>query len=129
LHADRRFGRVKVYTNGGGVVTLYGTVFDDKIRRAALGAARDVDGVSDVIDSLQTDTASWARQENAISAQLQSAGLSQVTVKVIGRDAYLDGQVSTELEKEHAVTIAEGAAPVRVRTNLIRVVPKGIFGF
>ncbi len=129
LHADRRFGRVKAYTNGGGVVTLYGKVFDDKAKRAALAAAREVDGVSDVIDSLQTDTANWARQESAISAQLQSAGLNQVTVTVIGKSAYLDGQVSTELEKEHAVTIAEGAAPVRVRTNLIRVVPKGVFGF
>jgi osmotically-inducible protein OsmY len=48
---------------------------------------------------------------------------------VIGHDAYLDGQVSTEAEKEHAVTVAEGAAPVRVRTNLIRVVPKGVFSF
>ncbi len=111
------------------MVTLYGKVFDDKAKRAALAAAREVDGVSDVIDSLQTDTASWARQESAISAQLQSAGLNQVTVTVIGKSAYLDGQVSTELEKEHAVTIAEGAAPVRVRTNLIRVVPKGVFGF
>jgi hypothetical protein len=129
LRADRRFGRVKAYTNGGGVVTLYGRVFDGKAKRAALAAARSVDGVSDVIDSLQTDTASWARQESAISAQLQGAGLSQVTVRVIGKDAYLDGQVSTEAEKEHAVTIAEGAAPVRVRTNLIRVVPKGLFSF
>jgi len=128
LHSDRRFGRVKAYTNGG-VVTLYGKVFDTKSRRAALAAIRGVDGVTDVIDSMQTDTAVWAQQEAAISAQLQGAGLSQVTVKVIGKDAYLDGQVSTEAQKEHAVTIAEGAAAVRVRTNLIRVVPKGIFGF
>ena len=129
LHSDRRFGRVKAYTNGGGVVTLYGKVFDAKIRRSALAAIRGVDGVTDVIDSMQTDTAAWAQQEAAISAQLQGAGLSQVTVKVIGKDAYLDGQVSTEAQKEHAVTIAEGAAPVRVRTNLIRVVPKGVFSF
>lgn len=129
LRLDRRFGRVKAYTNGGGVVTLYGTVFNEKARRAAMAAIRSVDGVTDVIDSMQTDTAAWARQEAAISAQLQGAGLSQVTVKVIGKDAYLDGQVSTEAQKERAVTIAEGAAPVRVRTNLIRVVPKGVFSF
>jgi hypothetical protein len=129
LHADRRLGRVKAYTNGGGVVTLYGKVFDDRVRHLAIATARSVDGVSDVIDSLQTDTAGWAQQQSAIAAQLQGAGLSQVTVKVIGHDAYLSGQVSTEAQKEHAVTVAEGAAPVRVRTNLIRVVPRGMFGF
>ncbi len=127
LRSDRRLGRVKAYTNGGGVVTLYGKVFDDKDRRLAVATAKSVDGVTDVIDTLQTDTASWARQEAAIAAQLQSAGLNQVKVKVIGHDAYLSGQVSTEAQKEHAVTVAEGAAPVRVRTNLIRVVPAGVF--
>jgi hypothetical protein len=128
LRTDRRLGRVKAYTNGG-VVTLYGKVFDDKTRRLAVSTVRNIAGVTDVIDSLQTDTAQWARQEAAIAAQLQSAGLSQVSVKVIGHDAYLSGQVSTEAEKEHAVTVAEGAAPVRVRTNLIRVVPRSVFGF
>jgi hypothetical protein len=129
LRADRRLGRVKAYTNGGGVVTLYGKVFDDRFRRLAISTVKSVDGVTDVIDSLQTDTAAWAQQEAAVAAQLQGAGLSQVTVKVIGHDAYLSGQVSTEAQKEHAVTVAEGAAPVRVRTNLIRVVPRGVFGF
>lgn len=128
LHMDRRLGRVKAYT-AGGVVTLYGKVFDDKSRRLAVATARSVDGVTDVIDNLQTDTATWAQNQSQISAQLQAAGLSQVTVKVIGHDAYLDGQVSTQAEKEHAVTVAEAAAPVRVRTNLIRVVPKGVFSF
>lgn len=129
LRNDRRLGRVKAYTNGGGVVTLYGKVFDDRFRHLAVSTVRSVDGVTDVIDSLQTDTAGWAQQESAIAAQLQGAGLSQVSVKVIGHDAYLSGEVSTEVQKEHAVTIAEGAAPVRVRTNLIRVVPRGVFSF
>jgi hypothetical protein len=129
LRNDRRLGRVKAYTNGGGVVTLYGKVFDKKTERLAVATARSVDGVTDVIDTLQTDTSSWAQKQSQIAAQLQGAGLSQVTVKVIGHDAYLDGQVSTEAEKEHAVTIAESAAPVRVRTNLIRVVPRGVFSF
>jgi len=129
LRTDRRFGRVGVYTNGGGVVTLYGTVFDDKTKRLALKTARGVDGVSDVIDNLHTDTAQWAAQQGLIMQKLQGAGLSKVTVQVIGHDAYLDGEVSTNLERERAVTIAESAAPVRVRTNLIRVVPKNIFGF
>jgi BON domain len=128
MRIDRRFNRVKAYT-AGSVVTLYGKVFDDKEKRLAVAAARKVDGVTDVIDNLQTDTAMWAQQQALVNQQLQAAGLSKVTAKVIGHDAYLDGQVSTEAEKEHAVTVAESAAPVRVRTNLIRVVPKGVFGF
>jgi predicted nucleic acid-binding Zn ribbon protein len=127
LRSDRRLGRVRAYTNGGGVVVIYGKVFENKDRRLAVSTVRSVDGVTDVIDNLQTDTDTWRQQQAAIAAQLQGAGLNQVTVKVIGHDAYLDGQVSTELEKERAVTIAESAAPVRVRTNLIRVVPKGVF--
>src|SRR5215469_16082273 len=42
LRADRRLGRVKAYTNGGGVVTLYGKVFDDKARHLALATAKSV---------------------------------------------------------------------------------------
>ncbi|HLH75985.1 MAG TPA: BON domain-containing protein [Candidatus Binataceae bacterium] len=129
LRADRRFGRVGVYTNGGGVVTLYGKVFDDKAKRLAVKAARGVDGVSDVIDNLHTDTAEWAAEQSLVLQKLQGAGLTKVTVQIIGHDAYLDGEVSSNLERERAVTIAESAAPVTVRTNLIRVVPKGIFGF
>jgi hypothetical protein len=37
--------------------------------------------------------------------------------------------VKTELEKQRAATIAQGAAPVVVRENLIRVVPGNMFGF
>ena len=47
---------------------------------------------------------------------------------MIGHDAFLDGEVKTELEKSRAVTVAEGAAPVTVRENLIRVVPGNMFG-
>ena len=47
---------------------------------------------------------------------------------MIGHDAFLDGEVKTDLEKSRAVTVAEGAAPVTVRENLIRVVPGNMFG-
>ena len=68
-------------------------------------------------------------RQNQINRELRNVGLSKVTIKVIGKDAYLDGEVSSNAQRDQAVTIAESAAPVRVRTNLIRVVPKGLLGF
>jgi hypothetical protein len=128
LRTERRFNRVRAYT-AEGTVTLYGKVFDDRDKAAAVRIVRNLEGVSGVVDTLKTDTAEWAEMQSRIQSQLQSAGLEKVTVKVIGRDAYLDGQVKTELERERAVVIAQGAAPVTVRGNLIRVVPGGVFGF
>lgn len=128
LRTNRKLGRVKAYTSGG-VVTLYGRVFDDNDKRLAERTVRGVGGVTDVIDQLTTDKAQWAADELRISQSLASAGLTGVKVTVIGRDAYLNGQVSTDLDRERAVTIAEGAAAVRVRSNLIRVAPGSVFGF
>jgi TonB family protein len=128
LHSNRKLNRVNAYTNGG-VVTLYGKVFDDDGKRLAVRTARSVSGVTDVIDQTTTDTSVWAARQQQISQALASAGLTGVTVKVIGRDAYLDGEVANKLDRERAVTIAEGAAPVTVRTNLIRVAEGRVFGF
>jgi TonB family protein len=128
LRSNRKLNRVNAYTNGG-VVTLYGKVFDDNDKRLAVQTARGVSGVTDVIDQTATDTSVWAARQQQIAQALASAGLTGVTVKVIGRDAYLDGEVPTKLDRERAVTIAEGAAPVTVRTNLIRVSVGRVFGF
>jgi osmotically-inducible protein OsmY len=128
LRSNRKLGRVNAYTNGG-VVTLYGKVFDDDDKRLAVRTARSVSGVTDVIDQTTTDTSVWAARQQQISQALASAGLTGVTVKVIGRDAYLDGEVANKLDRERAVTVAEGAAPVTVRTNLIRVAVGRVFGF
>jgi TonB family protein len=128
LHSNRKLNRVNAYTNGG-VVTLYGKVFGDDDKRLAVRTARSVSGVTDVIDQTTTDTSVWVARQQQISQALASAGLTGVTVKVIGRDAYLDGEVPNKLDRERAVTIAEGAAPVTVRTNLIRVAEGRVFGF
>jgi len=128
LRSNRKLNRVKAYTNGG-VVTLYGKVFDDNDKRLAVRTARSVSGVTDVIDQTTTDTALWAVRQQQISQALASAGLTGVTVKVIGHDAYLDGEVANNLDRQRAVTVAQGAAPVTVRTNLIRVAVGRVFGF
>lgn len=128
LRSDKRLSRVKIYTEGG-TVTLYGRVFDDSAKRLAERTVHGVDGVTKVVDTLATETALWADYEARINRNLHNVGLDKVTAKVIGPDAYLEGQVSSEAEKDQAVTIAETNAPVKVRTNLIRVVPRGMFGF
>jgi TonB family protein len=129
LKGSPKLRRVKAYTDPGGSVTLVGRVFDDNDKMLAERTVRRVSGVTSVVDTLTTDTGIWAEQQAKIQQQLANAGLDKVTVKVIGKDAFLNGEVKTELEKQRAVTIAEGAAPVVVRENLIRVVPGNMFGF
>ena len=99
-------------------------------RKEALAerAVRHVNGVSGVIDNLTTDTSVWAQNESLINQRLQTEGLTGVTARVIGNGAYLDGTVKTDLDRERAETVAVSAAPVKVRTNLIKVDP-GFFGF
>ena len=128
LAGNKRTRRARAYASAGGMVTLTGKVFDDDAKITAERIARNVSGVTSVIDNLTTDTSVWAQNEALINQQLQAAGLANVTVKVIGDSAYLDGTVKNKLDRDRAATIAVTAAPVTVRTNLIRVDP-GFFGF
>jgi hypothetical protein len=128
LKSSPKLRRVKAYTNGS-TVTLFGKVFGEEEKSFAVETVRNIPGVTSVVDNITTDESVWAQEQSTISQQLANAGLGKVTVKVIGHDAFLDGEVKTDLEKSRAVTVAEQAAPVTVRENLIRVVPGNIFGF
>jgi len=128
LRTNRRLRRVQAYTNGS-VVTIFGKVFDDHDRLMAERTVRGTDGVSAVVNNITTDTQQWEQNQTLIAQALQNAGLDSVQVKVIGRDAYLSGQVKTELDRERAVTVAQAAAPVKVRENLITVAIGNMFGF
>jgi TonB family protein len=128
LRTDRRLRRVQAYTNGS-VVTIFGKVFDDNDRLLAERTVRNTDGVSTVINNLTTDTQQWDQNQRLITQALQNAGLNGVQVKVIGPNAYLSGQVKTDLDRERAVTVAQAAAPVRVRENLITVAIGNMLGF
>ena len=108
---------------------LFGKVFDEKGKVVAEQTVRAVPGVSSVVDNLTTDTDTWRMQQAQVQSQLANAGLDKVNVKIIGRDAFLSGEVKTDGEKDRAVTITEGAAPVIVRQNLILVKPGSVFGF
>jgi BON domain len=128
LRAHRRLRRVQAYNNGS-VVTIFGKVFDDNDRLTAERTVRDIDGVRAVINNLTTDTQQWKQNETLIIHALQNAGLNDVQVTVIGHNAYLKGQVKTDLDRQRAVTIAQAAAPVVVRENLITVRARGMLGF
>jgi TonB family protein len=129
LRSNRNLGRVQFYTNPGGSVVLFGKVFDEKSKGLAVHVVRGVPGVTAVVDNLTTDTDTWRQQQAQVQSQLANAGLGSVSVRIIGRDAFLSGEVTTDAEKDRAVTITEGAAPVIVRTNLITVKPGSVFGF
>jgi TonB family protein len=129
LGSNPRTRRVDCYTSGS-TVTIFGKVFDADAKLYTEKVVRQVPGVGNVIDSLSTDTADWAARQAAIASQIYAAGLNSVTVKVIGHDAYLGGTVKSDAQKRQAVTIAENASPgVRVRGNIITVVPGNMFGF
>jgi TonB family protein len=128
LRVDRRLRRVQAYTNGS-VVTIFGKVFDDNDRLLAERTVRNTDGVSAVINNLTTDTQEWQQNQASITQALQNAGLNNVQVRVIGRSAYLSGQVKTDLDRQRAVTVAQAAAPVKVRENLITVAVGNMLGF
>jgi osmotically-inducible protein OsmY len=124
---DRRLNGANAYTNPGGVVVLFGQVFDDKAKTLAGKTVRAIPGVTGVVDNLTTTTGVWLQEQNQINTALRLSGLTNVQVTVIGKDAYLAGQVSSDDEMGQAVSITQSTAPVTVKTNLIRVVPKGLF--
>ena len=126
--ANRKLRRVDCYTTGG-TVTIFGKVFDANDKALAERTAASVPGVTNVINSITTDMSDWQARQAQIAQQLYNAGLTNVTIKVIGHDAYLGGSVKSDADKDRAVTIAESAAPVHVRTNLITVEPGRVFGF
>ena len=128
LKSNPKLRRVKAYTTGG-TVTLFGKVFGEGEKSLAEETVRNIPGVTGVVDNIATDEGEWAAEQSRIQQQLANAGLGNVTVTVIGHDAILKGEVKTDLEKSRAVTLAEGAAPVTVRENLIRVTPGNMFGF
>jgi TonB family protein len=128
LRTTRRLRRVQAYTNGS-TVTIFGKVFDSDDRLLAERTVRHADGVSNVVNNVTTDADEWAQNQTRISQALQNQGLADVAVKVIGRDAYLSGQVKNPLDRERAVTVVQAAAPVTVRENLITVAVGNMLGF
>ena len=129
LRADRKLNGVYAYPVSPGVVAIDGRVFEEEDSRRAEQTASEVAGVRHVINHLQTTTGQWMAQQVALNnAMLQDKPLQGVTVHVLGREAFLWGDVRSEADKEHAAQLASSMSNLQV-VNLVRVVPGNLFGW
>ena len=126
LRADRRLNGASSYTAAPGVIVLYGKVFDDKDRRLAEAKARKVHGVTQVVNTLRTETGQWLAEEARINDTLVLNDFNDVSVRVIGSQAYVSGQVTTEAEAQRAIRVISSVSNLQV-VNFMRVVPGSIF--
>jgi hypothetical protein len=127
LQSDPRFKSVRATVTQPGVIVLEGGVFDNDAKGAAEQTVVGVEGVKRVINALKTDSLQWLVVQNRINQALQQNGFPLVSVKVIGKTAYISGQVSSDAEKDKAITVVNSTAPdVTIGTNLITVMPQGI---
>jgi general secretion pathway protein A len=122
LEADPRFKNVHATITQPGVIVLEGEVFDDAAKTAAEAAVAAVQGVKRMINPLTTETLKWLLLQIRINQMLQQNGFTLVSVKVIGKTAFISGQVSSDVDGERAVSVVKSAAPdLTIGTNLIEV--------
>jgi len=126
LKADKRLKGADCYTAAPGVVVLYGKVFDDDARTLAEKTARKVHGVNKVVNTLGTITGQWLEQEARINDTLRLNGFENASVRVIGSDVYLSGQVKSAAEKERAARVVSTISNLRVVNFMSVVIPRGI---
>jgi hypothetical protein len=59
---------------------------------------------------------------------LLNNGLGSVTATVIGNQVFLNGTVTSDADKQRAVSIVQTGAPgIGLGSNIITVVPAGLF--
>jgi osmotically-inducible protein OsmY len=127
LGADPRFRNIHASMTQPGVIVLEGEVFDNAAKAAAERAVASVQGVKRVINALTTDTLQWLVLQNRINQALQQNGFALVNVKVIGKTAFISGQVSSDADRDRAVSVVKSAAPdLTIGTNLIEVNSPGL---
>ena len=128
LGGDPRFKDVRVTVTQPGTVILEGNVFDRKSFDAAAQIARGVQGVTRVINALTTTSFDWKQTQLRINQMLLNNGLGSVTATVIGNQVFLNGTVTSDADKQRAVSIVQTAAPgIGLGSNIITVVPSGLF--
>jgi osmotically-inducible protein OsmY len=126
LRANDNLNGANCYAAAPGVIVLYGKVFDNKDRDLAESTAFNVHGVKQVVNTLRTTTGKWLEEEARINDTLVLNDLQGVSVKVVGREAYVSGQVETEGDEQRALRVIASESNLRV-VNFIRVVPGSIF--
>ena len=126
LRADRRLNGADCYTPTPGVIILTGKVFDESDRKLAEATAYHVRGVKQVVNTLRTDTGKWLEQESRINDTLALNGLQSLSVRVIGSQAYLSGQVTSQADQQRALRVIASISNLQV-VNFSRIVPGSVF--
>jgi osmotically-inducible protein OsmY len=88
--------------------------------------ASNVRGVKQIVNTLRTMTGEWLQQEERINDTLPLNDLHDVSVRVIGSQAYLSGQVSSQADNDRAVEVVSSQSKLQI-ANFIRVVPGPVF--
>ena len=126
LRGNDNLNGAMCYTAAPGVIVLYGRVFDEKDRRLAELTAGKVRGVTQVVNTLRTETGKWLAEEERINNTLQLNGLEGVSARVIGPEVYVSGTVATEAEKQRASRVVASVSNLQ-QNNFIWVKPGPMF--
>jgi osmotically-inducible protein OsmY len=126
LRTDRRLNGASCYTAAPGVIVLYGKVFDERDRALAESTAFRVRGVKQVVNTLRTETGQWLAEESRINDTLLLNDFHDVSVRIIGSQAYVSGQVSTQAEEQRVLRVISSTSNLQV-VNFMRIVPGPIF--
>jgi osmotically-inducible protein OsmY len=126
LRADRRLNGANCYTEAPGVIILTGKVFDANARTIAETTTYRVHGVKQVVNTLRTDTGQWLEDESRINDTLALNGLQSLSVRVIGSQAYLSGQVASQADQQRGLRVIATISNLQV-VNFSRIVPGSVF--
>jgi osmotically-inducible protein OsmY len=126
LRANDNLNGAMCYSPAAGVVVLYGKIFDKQDRELAETTARNVSGVTQVVNTLRTETGQWIEEEERINDTLLLNGLEGVSARVIGSQVYLSGTVTGEAEKQRASRVVASISSLQ-QNNFIWVKPAPLF--
>ncbi|MBV8053941.1 MAG: BON domain-containing protein [Deltaproteobacteria bacterium] len=123
---DNRSNGAYCYTAAPGVIVLHGTVFDTADRELAESTARQVRGVKQVINGLLTTTGDWQAEQARINNTLALNGYTDLTVRVIGSQAFLSDTAVGQSEQQRAIRVIHSVSTLQV-VNFNRYVSGPLF--
>jgi hypothetical protein len=126
LRANDNLNGAMCYSPAPGVIVLHGKVFDTQDRELAETTAGNVRGVTQVVNTLRTDTGEWIAEEARINDTLLLNGLEGVSARVIGSQVYLSGTVTGQAEKQRVSRVVASVSNLQ-QNNFVWVKPGPIF--
>ena len=126
FRANDNLNGAMCYSPAPGVIVLHGRVFDNQDRELAETTASNVPGVTQVVNTLRTQTGQWIAEEERINDTFLLNGLEGVSARVIGSQVYLSGTVTSESEKQRASRVVASISNLQ-QNNFIWVKPGPIF--